>query len=194
MAEKRIFNLLKPAEAPSTAWDKVYDWLLGKARIVVLITELIIAVTFVFKVIEDTAAKNKEKEIENLNGQLAIYAQNLEPEFRLIQTKSSNYLSLWANSSDYSPIIDEIFSYIVNPSAELSVRVSRNNISVYGFDDLATLQKLEESLKGSDSFQSVDVRDLSLEAEEIAANKGRYILEATVVDYKRDPILLEEQQ
>lgn len=188
MAEKRIFNLLKPAEPPSTAWDKVYEWLLGKARIVVLITELIIAVTFVFKVIEDTSAKNKEKEIEQLNGQLAIYAQELEPTFRLIQNKSSDYMSIWTNSSDYTPIINEVFSYITNPSSELSVRVGKNTVSVTGFEDLAALQQLEESMKGSETFTSVGIRDLTLEGDEVTANKGRYILEAVVEEFKRDPI------
>jgi len=188
MAEQRIFNLLKPVTPPTTGWDKIYEWMIGKARIVVLITELIIATTFVFKVIEDTQAKNKEKQIEQLSGELTLYAQSLEPKFRAIQNKGSDYTSLWENSGEYSNVVNEVFSYIANPSTDLSVRVGKNTVSVLGFEDLATLQKLEESMKNSKTFSSVGIRDLTLEGEEVTANKGRYILEATMVNNKRDPI------
>lgn len=193
MAEKRIFNLLKPVEPPTTAWDKVYEWLLGKARIVVLITELIIAVTFVFKVIEDTAAKNKEKQIEQLSGELNIYTENLEPKFKAIQGKTSDYMFVWEHSSNYTPIINEVFSYIENPSVDLSVSVVKNIVSVYGFDELAILQKLENSMKNSPTFATVGIRDLSLDGDEVTANKGRYILEATLDKFSRDSISQVEE-
>src|SRR5690348_13957537 len=127
MAEKRIFNLLKPVEAPTTAWDKVYDWMIGKARIIVFVTELIIAASFIAKVVVDTNAKNKDSQITTLSGQLQLYAPTLEPQFRTIQTKSSDYMNLWKNSSSYSAVINEVFSYIQNQSAELSMSIDKNN-------------------------------------------------------------------
>ncbi len=188
MADKRIFNLLKPVTPPPSAWDKIYEWILGKARIVVLITEIIIAVAFVFKVIEDTTAKNKDKQIDQLNSELTLYSQQLEPEFRQIQNKAGDYIVLWDSSSEYNNVINEVFSYIENPSSDVSVRAGKGTISITGFDDLSQLQKLEDSMKNSKTFSSVDIRDLTLEGEEVTANKGRYLLQATINSYTRSPI------
>ncbi len=186
--QKRNFNLLKPLTPPATAWDRVYDWLIGKARIVVLITELIVASTFVFKVIVDTTAKNKDREIARLTQELNFYAQDLEPKFRQLQAKSDSYVLVWNEAKEYSNSIQEIFSYIQNESSEIVVTIKGDQVSVLGYEDLADIKVLETALKSSKSFTQVTVSDLSLSEKEVLQNKGSYILVAKIVDTKRDQI------
>jgi len=186
--QKRNFNLLKPLTPPATAWDRVYDWLIGKARVVVLITELIVASTFVLKVIVDTSAKNKDREIARLTQELNFYATELEPSFRKLQAKSDSYLLIWNDAKKYSSDIQEVFSYIQNESSEIVLTIKGNELSVLGYEDLADIKVLEAALKASKNFTQVTVGDLSLNEKEILQNKGSYILIAKIVDSKREAI------
>lgn len=184
-SEKRVFNLLKPVEAPQTAWDKVYEWLIGKARVVILVTELVIAVAFIFKVIEDTNAKNKEKQIEKLNAELGFYGKELEPIFRITQRKVADYVTLWNDATDYTEALQEVYSYISNPSSDITIRIDEGSVSVFGYENLAALEELESSLKGSATFSSVQVQQLSLEESGVIEDRGQYAVVAKIADFKR---------
>ena len=174
--EKRVFNLLKPLEPPLSLWDKIYNWILKRARVVILVAELIIVVAFVGKVIEDTNARNKDKQIENTQNELRFYSAEIEPGIRKIQTLSNNYMILWNNSSSHKKILNEIYSYIPNLSSELTVKIDGNKVSIFGYSDLSAIRDLENSLKNSDSFSVVYIDTLTLEQQEIIENKGQYVL------------------
>lgn len=186
--KRRAFNLLKPLEPPKTVWDKVYDWILWRARIVILITEILIVIAFFAKVIQDTDAKNKENEINRINSELRFYAPSLEPQFRVIESKDNNYKNLWNNSAQYYAVLNEMYSYISNSSAQVNLRVEGREVTIFGTESLVTLQTLEASLKTSPSFSSVVIRSLTLEQQEILEQKGDYILSAIIKDFNREVI------
>ncbi len=185
--QQTIFNLLKPVEAPKTVWDKIYDWILGRARIVILITELFIAVAFVGKVIEDTNAKNMDKQIENLKLELSIYSNDKEPAFREIHRKEGQYNLLWTSSSGYVNVLKEIYSFIPNAGADITVKFDSGKVSILGFDDLTFLQQIEQSLKTSSTFSAVAVNTLSITQQESDKSQGKFVLVATINDFIRDP-------
>jgi len=185
MEKNRIFNLLKPVQPPPTFWDKTYDWILGKARVVILITELLIVFAFVAKVVVDTQARAKDEEIATLRSELGFYASQREPIFRDIQRRDSSYTRLWKNGAKYTDVLDEVYSYIQNPGIQLTVSAEKNRISILGYDDLSAVQNLETQLKASSSFSSVFVDTLSLEQKEVLQSTGQYVLVATLSDYKR---------
>lgn len=185
MAKSVTFNLLKPLQPPKTAWDKIYDWIVDKARIVVLVTIILIAVAFVAKVVVDTDAKNKNKQIDALTQRLSFYSAEVEPRLRLLATKTDSYQRIWNSASDYSPIIKEIYSYVDNPGADLTIKASEGNISIFGTEDLTLLRHLEESLRNSPSFTSVTFGSLSIDGDDVTDAKGEYSVTAVIKDTKR---------
>lgn len=186
--KQRSFNLLKPLEPPKTMWDKAYDWLLNRAKIVILITEILIAVAFFGKVIQDTDAKNKDSQISILTSELQFYSNTLEPQFRNTEIKDNLYQTIWTNSNSYAKILEEVYSYISNSASEINVRIEGRELIIFGTENLETLQKLEASLKSSDSFSSVIIRSLSLEQQAIIEQKGDYILSAVIKEPFRKPL------
>lgn len=176
--QKVVFNLLKPLTPPPTVWDKVYQWVLFRARIVIMIMELIVVLAFVLKIIEDTNARNKEKYIERLQSELAFFSSEIEPEIRNFQIRGTNYALIWEDSQIVSPILKEIFSYIQNTGAQVAVKSDKNRFSVYGYDDLASLRVLEAQMKNSQTFSSVFIDSLSLDEREVIENKGSFVLVA----------------
>lgn len=186
--KQRSFNLLTPLQPPKTVWDKVYDWLLGRARIIILITEILVAIAFFAKVIQDTVAKNLDNQIATLTSELSFYSDTLEPKFRLIENKDTAYSTIWNNSTKYSDAVREVYSYISNSASEINVRVDGKEITIFGTEDLGSLQLLEAALKSSPTFSSVVIRSLSLEQQEILEQKGNYVLSATIADFTREDL------
>lgn len=188
MAKSVTFNLLKPLQPPKTAWDKIYDWIVDKARIVVMITIILIAIAFVAKVVVDTDAKNKTKQIDSLTQRLSFYATEVEPRFRLLALKEDVYQKLWNSSSNSAAIIREIYSYVSNPGADLTIKVSEGVVSVYGTEDLNLLRSLEENLRNSSSFSSVTFSNLTVNQQDLQDLKGEYVLTAVIKSNKRPTI------
>lgn len=172
---KIIFNLLKPVAAPKTSWDTIYDWLLGKARIIIFTVEILIVGAFIGKFIVDTQAKNKDKQIEALRLEESFYTLKKEPEFRLIQSKNNAYITLWNGSSSYYAILSEIYSYISPDIEEINISISTDRVIVSGYDDIEELRIVEESFKNSNTFTDANI-EVSLESDDIVADKGRYTL------------------
>ncbi len=188
MAKSVTFNLLKPLQPPKTAWDKIYDWIVDKARIVVLVTIILIAAAFVAKVVVDTDAKNKNKQIDSLTQRLGFYAAEVEPRLRLIATKTDTYQKIWNKASSYAPIIEEIYSYVDNPGADLTIKASDGKVSIFGTEDLTLLRHLEESLRNSESFTSVNFGNLSIDGQDLQDSKGEYSVTAVIKESKRPSI------
>ncbi len=188
MAKSVTFNLLKPLQPPKTAWDKIYDWIVDKARIVVLVTIILIAAAFVAKVVVDTDAKNKNKQIDALNQRLSFYSAEVEPRLRLLATKTDVYQKIWNGSSDYAPIIKEIYSYVDNPGADLTIKAADGKVSIFGTEDLTLLRHLEESLRNSPSFTSVNFGNLSIDGQDVQNAKGEYSVTAVIKNVKRTQI------
>lgn len=184
---KRIFNLLKPVEAPKTIWDKIYDFILYRARIVILFTELLIVASFAGKVIVDTVAKNLDQQIQTSQKQLQ-FLSSLEPEIREIQKKDSIYRNLWRQAYSYSEIFSEITSYLVNPDSQIAISLINENISISGTDDLTSLQILEQKMKTSTTFKNVYIANLTLQQTELAQAQGQYALIATINNPLRQEI------
>jgi len=188
MAKSVTFNLLKPLQSPKTAWDKIYDWIVDKARIVVLITIILIAAAFIAKVVVDTDAKNKNKQIASLTERLSFYTSEVEPRLRLLATKTDVYQRIWNGSSAYADVIKEIYSYVDNPGADLTIKASDGKISIFGTEDLTLLRNLETSLRNSPSFTSVNFGNLVIDGTDLQDSKGEYSVTAVVKNVKRDQL------
>jgi hypothetical protein len=178
----RIFNLLKPYKAPPTSWDKIYDWLLGRARIVMIVAEIVVALSFAGKVIVDVQAKNLDDQIEVKDFELSQFANTIEPKLRTLQQKALTYTKVWEGSSRYAEILKEINGYIPNAGADLNIRINGNQVTIRGDDSLGTLSLIESAIRNSSTFSSVSVSSLSSDSGEVIQETGVLVLNATIAD------------
>lgn len=188
--ENRIFNLLKPIVPPTTIWDKIYLWIVSRARIIILIAEVLIVIAFFSKVVIDTQAKNKQRQIDRLIQESNLYAATVEPQFRQLNRQDTDYKKIWNLSSNYSEILEEVYSYIDNPSSEVTIRIDKNKVSIFGTEDLNALSQLESAMESSPTFSTAYIDTLTLEQQEVEQGIGKYILIAVVDDENkyRNPI------
>lgn len=173
--KKRIFNLLKPYKPPPSAWDKIYDWLIGKARIVMIVSEIAVAISFVGKVVVDVQAKNLDDVIKEKSFELAQYAPVIEPNLRGIQQKAATYATVWERSAAYNDVLKEVFSYIPNQAADLTVRITDDDLTITGGDSLEALSQIEAKMKESSTFISSETK-INLNSEGSSVQQGKYLL------------------
>lgn len=186
--KKGTFNLLKPYTPPPTSWDRVYEWLVGKARIVMIVAEIAVALSFVTKVVVDVQAKNFDDQIGSANFELTAFAANLEPRLRHIQQKSQTYQRVWEGSTAYAAVVAEILGSIPNLSSAIDVRITDNRLSIRSDDRIEVLSQIEERIKASPTFSAVSISNLTSEGGDVSSDEGRFVLNATINLPSRAPL------
>lgn len=189
---KRVFNLLKPEKAPQSAWDKIYDWLVVRARITILVCEVIILIAFVAKVAVDIQTKDLNEALEAKSQVLAEFFGTVEGELRDIQQRSRVYQNVWEFSNSYAAILREINSYIANPGVEVVVALSGSNLTIRGDDNLQALQTIEAKMKSSPSFTDVKL-ELNTEGNQTSGTQGKYVISAKIVKVTQREKLVVKQ-
>ncbi len=190
----RIFNLLKPYKPPATAWDKVYDWLVTRARVIMVFAEILVIGSFVGKVVVDIQAKSLDDQIETAQRSLAQFSTTIEPEIRRLQNKSDAYLKIWNASSDYSSVLQEIQGYVENPLSDIVVRISGDTVSVRGGSTVDDLIRIESSMRNSPTFTDVTLPTLTAESGEITAGENQYAFDARIVGEAVRESLIQQNQ
>lgn len=173
----KYFNLIKKEKIYKNYTDYIYEWVSIRARLVVILLEIITVILFLFKAIEDTNAKNLNTKINNNQSMLSFYSENIEFKIREIQTKAQNYVELWNNSVETSKILEEIYNLSSNNLKDnIKIQIVDSNVYISSSENVNLLKILENSLKKDSIYLSkstVRVNELisqntSNEAEDVA--------------------------
>lgn len=140
------FNLLRPQLSPPTAWDKIYQWMLGTARIIVIIVQIIVIAAFAVRIYVDTVSRQLDEEIDKKD----VILSSLEPreeQIRDVQLKSGIYTELWEQSSSSNRYVTLINNLIRGYDGLLSVNVNKTSILISGEMNEDDIADLEDRLK-----------------------------------------------
>lgn len=140
------FNLLRDQLAPPTAWDKIYKWIVGTARIIIILVETIVIVAFAARIVLDFIGKNLDEEIADLDTRLGAY-DLLEEEILGVQTKTSTYEGMWNNSSNISPYYNYIAQLLGSYNSDLSVSIDNSGVSINGELRVSQIDEIENDMK-----------------------------------------------
>ncbi len=176
---RHIFNLLKPQVSPPTAWDKIYEWLVKRARVVIVVCELMVALLFITKVIVDLEGQHLQESLAEQAVVLDQYFGTVEPKLRDIQQKSRTYTKLWEKSTSYAAVLAEVQSYIVNPAAKIDVLITGEKVTLRGSESLAILRGIEEQMKASTTFSNARL-ELDTESGVGEDVQGKYVIYADI--------------
>lgn len=177
---KRVFNLLKPQQPPPTAWDRIYKWIITRARIVVVIAELAVVVSFVFKVGVDLQANDLENQLKAKSFELGQFALTVEPGLRSLQQKAQTYEKVWEGSNKFANVINEVHTYIANPASDIAITLNGATLVIRGGDNLDVLEQIEAKMKNSTTFKDVKL-ELSTEGSDVQGGQGKYVINATII-------------
>lgn len=179
---KSSVNLLQQRGAPPTFWERAYEWVTNTCRMIVIITELFVLGAFGWRFWLDRRLNDLKEAIEQ-KGQVLRSLSSQEEEIRLLQARMATYKGLWEESSNYTPIISEINSYIPSETVDLLVSINKTddgrNLLISGELERSRIDELENSLKDSQSFTDVTMAEMdSIDKEE---NTYDFTLSAEII-------------
>lgn len=150
------FNLLKEQIEPQTMWTKIYDWIVGTARIIIIFVEILVVVAFGVRLAIDGRSKKLDQIVEEKERNLGYYeiAQN---RFLTIQDKVSAFELSWNESVIFADIYKEINSYLPQNPQSISIKLTKDSLFISGEAKVNEIGKLESSFKNSTTFKNVEL-------------------------------------
>lgn len=153
---KKGFNLLKEQLDPPTVWSKIYDWIVGTARLIVIVVEIIVVVAFGIRLVVDVQSKDLDEQIATKETNLKLF-QDAEARFVRIQNKTAAFDTGWTESELYTSIFAEINGFLPEDAIELSVRLDGETFLVTGKASESEVGRMETAFKNSTSFINTEL-------------------------------------
>jgi len=159
---KQGFNLLRPQIEPPSMWTKVYDYIIGSARLIIIIVELIVVGAFVVRIFTDIESNNLNEQIKTKEAILASFSE-AEQRYVNIQSKSSAYEKIWEESYKYSTLFSEVNSYLPVSAQEYGVRFNEKTVFLNGKAPLREVSEMESKFKQSNTFSRQELDQIQTE-------------------------------
>lgn len=158
---KQGFNLLKPQiEAPSV-WTVVYKWVVGTARIVLIITETAVIAALVIRIAIDVQGKDLDEKITNYEGILNVRKEE-EKKYLGLQSKTVNYRDSFDNNLVYSSGVNVLLNNTPLSFSKIDISITGSKISYSGEGPNADIKKLEGYIKSSSLFANSRLTSLGI--------------------------------
>jgi hypothetical protein len=185
---KKGFNLLKSQAEPPSVWSKLYEWVLGSARIIIILVEIVVLIAFGFKVWVDIQGKELDKSIERSEAIVNAMATS-EKEYRLVQAKTSSYKTIWDASIDYSKLLENINSILPITSSikDITVSFDKEQISISGISPKSKeseIKNLENDLKNNSPF----LKDTVLAKLDDTQTQLKFLFTAKLINLEKKSI------
>lgn len=166
-------------------WSKVYDWVLGTARIIIIFIEVIVLIAFVIRIVVDLRGKDLDSQIERGEAVLNVLKTS-ETQFRIIQAKTAAYQNIWTNTPDYSLLLENINSLLpVNTSiSELTIYIDKEIITISGIAAKTKeedVRLLESNLKNNSPY----LTDSALEKLQDSQDVLKFQFRATLININK---------
>lgn len=145
---KQGFNFLKPQVEPPSVWTKVYDWVLGTARVILIFAEVAVIVALGIRIVVDVQAKQLDEQIANLD-KIMESRQPEELKYRQLQSRILGFETAWTGTASYQEIMKEIDKELPNSATELKLSINGNLINISGQALSSELDVMESNLKTS---------------------------------------------
>ena len=178
---KKGFNLLKAQAEPPSVWTKVYDWVVGTARIVIIVIEMVVLVAFGIRIYIDMQSKELDKKIVQNEAIMGVMRES-ETTFRKIQNKTSTYRSIWIGSPDYALLIANINKLLPLSTSirDFAINIDSQSITISGSAPKAKeedIKNLESALKNDTEF----LKDVALEKLDNSPDELKFLFRAKLV-------------
>lgn len=158
-APKQIFNLLKPAKPIIPTWDKIYYWLSGTIRILILFVEVIIIAGFAYRVIIDRQSNDIKDQVSQDEKILNIY-----------KSREITYRNYQANLNELTKTVSGANSFI-NPINQLILQFPKTAVSSISFQS-----------DGSFTLTATTSKDIVTQFEQLLKN-SKITKNVTITNY-----------
>lgn len=154
----KALNLLDPAEKPTSAWDKIYDWVFSIGRYVIICVELIVLLAFASRFVLDRR-NNDLKESIDVKVRILQEQKEIESELRRVQAILNNFSNILECQQIITPKLTDILDDIPDEFEMDSISVSQAAVNFSGIaPSYQVIQTLEDDLREDADYGDVSVQ------------------------------------
>lgn len=158
--KKKTFNLLYVRGRQLDGWEKIYVWLSGTCRIIIIVTLLIIIVSFGFRFAYERELNDLKESSETLSFRLKSYEKR-QKDITTLQTEMAAYNKAWKPLSNYSKILDDLIALNPQGISNFNIGLTLTGISVSGSGSRDAVSNAEIAYKNSPLLINVTLNSLS---------------------------------
>lgn len=178
---KQGFNFLKPQVEPPSPWSRIYDWVVGTARAILILFEIAVVIALGVRIVVDVQSKNIDEQITTLETIMSQRALE-EQKYRTLQTKTGAFATIWTTGQIYSELFDLINEYIPPSAVEFDVDLAGDMIRINGKASNADIKQMENGLKQSNLF-----KDTKLTILEVASDDPNFLSKFSFSSQAQNP-------
>ncbi len=178
---KQGFNFLKPQVEPPSPWSRIYDWVVGTARAILILFEIAVVIALGVRIVVDVQSKNIDEQITTLETIMSQRALE-EQKYRDLQIKTGAYATIWTTGQIYSELFDLINEYIPPSAVQFNVNLEGDLIRIDGKASNADIKQMENGLKQSNLF-----KDTKLTILEVASDDPNFLSKFSFTSQAQNP-------
>lgn len=146
-------------------WTKVYDWVIGTARVILIIAIIAVLGAMVVRIILDVQGNQLDEQVRNLESLMAVRTQE-ETKYRNLQSRINSYDSVWTNSNLNAPIIDKVIAILPKSATELTITLNEKSLIISGKASNSDIDVMEKALKIDPAFTQAKLSRLETATED----------------------------
>jgi hypothetical protein len=179
---KKGFNLLKQQAEPPSVWTKIYDWVVGSARIIIIGVEALVIIAFGIRIYVDFQAKELDKEVEVAERIMSNMGSN-ELKFRNIQLRTASYETIWTNSINYLPLLQHINDLLPSNAQieDLTIVITKDAITIEGKAP-KTQENIIKEYENNLKTRSTSLEAVTLERLEDNVDELKFTFRANLIN------------
>lgn len=173
------FNLLRPAQIKLSFIDKVYLWMSGTCRLLIIFIELSVIGSLGYRFVIDRSANDLKSEVAGK----VEYLEQFSSKESLIRNYDAK-INLYDNVRSLSPIkvkiIPQLYG-ITNKLSRFDLVLTSTDLTISGQGERTVIEELENALKTSENFKDVTVTSLNGTTSSSGGSKSEFSIHALIV-------------
>lgn len=169
---KQGFNFLKPQVEPPSVWTKVYDWVVGTARIILIVAIIGVVIAMGIRVVLDVQGNELDEQISNLESLMTARLQE-ETKYRDLQARINAFEAVWTSTNEMSPIINEVNKILPESANQIIISVIDDKLTITGEALNSDIDKMESALKLDQAFTNTTLARLETSGD--TTNKSNIV-------------------
>ncbi|MEI6462930.1 MAG: hypothetical protein WCO33_04690 [bacterium] len=157
---KRSFNLLFAQNRQLDSWDRLYVWLSGTCRIIIILALLIILLSFGYRFILERNLNDLKDSLDTVSFRLKSYEKR-QSEIAQVQAEIVSYNTVWKQFSNFATNIDDVIALVPKNISDMSFSTSLVGIQLSGTGARSIIAQIENSYKNSPLYINVVLSNLS---------------------------------
>ncbi len=162
---KQGFNFLKPQVEPPSAWTKVYEWVVGTAKVILMVAIVAVIIAMIIRVVLDVQSNQLDEQTKNLESLMQVREKE-ELKYRELQKRIASYEAAWTSTNINSPVVELILSILPLSATELDVNLQESTLNIKGIAENSDIDLMEEALKTDKSFTQAQLSRLEVSGAE----------------------------